>query len=109
MTHHSEDRRDRAVPEVVRTPERGDRRNGLAAYDVWAEHDLMWRVWGLVGGIGHDDEKVHKLTDPDVRRRIVPVIHKAREKDAEAADHIERALANSVAMFDAVSEFNGDA
>jgi hypothetical protein len=28
-----------------------------------------------------------------VRRQIVPLIRQARDKDAEAADHIERALA----------------
>ena len=143
--------------EVVRTPKRGDRHNGLAAYDAWAEHllrdeefatddvgvlrerfvvhddavgtvaegrwyasiflahaamdgglqaprlyaaascyaaehDLMWQVWGQVGGIGHGDDKVRKLADPNVRRRIVPIINEARDKDAEAADHLERAL-----------------
>ena len=147
--------------DVVRTPKRGDRHNGLAAYDAWAEHllrdddfatddmgvlrerfmahydavgcvaegrwyasiflaqaamdgglkapelyaaasccaaehDLMWKVWGLVGGLGHDDEKVRKLADPDVRRQMVPIIQEARDRDAKAADHIERALGNEV-------------
>jgi hypothetical protein len=58
-----------------------------------AEHDLMWKVWGLVGGLGHDEEKVRKLAEPGVRREIVPIIAQARDKDAEAAEHIERALA----------------
>ena len=58
-----------------------------------AEHDLMWKVWGCVGGIGYDDDKVRKLAEPDVRRQIVPIIHQARDQDARAADHIERALA----------------
>ena len=143
--------------DVIRTPTRFDRRNGLAAYDAWAEHllrnddiatddmavlrdrfmvhndavgcvaegrwyasiflaqiatdaslnapelyaaasccaaehDLMWKVWGLVGGLGFDDEKIRKLADPDVRRQMAPIIHQTREKDAEAAEHIERAL-----------------
>ena len=57
-----------------------------------AEHDLMWKIWGLVGGLGHDDDKVRKLAEPDVRRQMAPVIHQASDLDAKAADHIERAL-----------------
>jgi predicted transcriptional regulator YdeE len=59
------------------------------------EHDLMWQVWGLVGGNGQPDENVHRLADPGVRRNIVPLILRAREKDAEAADLIEEALSFS--------------
>jgi hypothetical protein len=58
-----------------------------------AEHELMWRVWGCVGGIGHGEARTRKLAEPDVRRRIVPILREARDKDAQAADHIERALA----------------
>jgi hypothetical protein len=58
-----------------------------------AEHDLMWKVWELVGGHRRSDEHIRKLAEPDVRRQIVPVILKARDRDAEAAEHIERALA----------------
>ena len=50
----------------------------------------------VAGVVGYDDEKVRKLADPDVRRQMVPIIHQARDKDAEAADHIERALGNEV-------------
>ena len=57
-----------------------------------AEHDLMWKVWGLVGGIGRDEAKARKLADPDVRRQIVAVIHEARDLDARAAEHVERAI-----------------
>ena len=57
-----------------------------------AEHDLMWQIWNLVGGIGFSDEHVKKLADPDIRRQIVSVIHQAHDKDAEAANHLERAL-----------------
>ncbi|MBL7224012.1 MAG: hypothetical protein ISS72_09170 [Candidatus Brocadiae bacterium] len=58
-----------------------------------AEHDLMWKVWGCVGGLGRDEAKTRKLADPDVRRQIVPIVHQARDLDARAANHIERALA----------------
>ena len=59
------------------------------------EHDLMWQVWNLVGGIGNPQAHL-KLADSNVRRQIVPIILQARGKDAEAADHIERALAKPV-------------
>ena len=57
-----------------------------------AEHDLMWKAWALVGGIGHSDDKARKVADPDIRRQMVPIIRQAWDKDAEAADHIEQAL-----------------
>lgn len=57
-----------------------------------AEHDLMWKAWGTVGGLGRDEAKVRKLAQPEVRRQLVPVIRAARDKDAEAANHIEEAL-----------------
>jgi len=49
-----------------------------------------------VGGLGRDEGKVRKLAEPEVRRQIVPIIRAARDKDAEAAGHIERALAKAV-------------
>jgi hypothetical protein len=65
----------------------------LAAASCYAaEHDLMWKIWGLVGGIGHEETKTLKLAESSVRRQIVPVILQAQEKDKEAADHIECAL-----------------
>jgi len=57
-----------------------------------AEHDLMWKLWDLAGGNGNP-EAYRKLADPAVRRQMVPVILQARDKDAEAVNHIERALA----------------
>jgi len=65
----------------------------LAAASCYAsEHDLMWEIWNLVGGIGRSDSQVEKFAEPDVRRQIAPIILQARDRDAEAADHIERAL-----------------
>jgi len=58
-----------------------------------AEHALMRRVWGLVGGISRSTSTSRKLAEPAIRRQIIPFILQARGKDAEAADHIERALA----------------
>ena len=57
-----------------------------------AEHDLMWKVWGCVGGHGHGDDKVRKLAEPGVRRQIADILRQARDLDAQAADHLERAL-----------------
>ncbi|MBI2942449.1 MAG: hypothetical protein HYY04_18630 [Chloroflexi bacterium] len=58
-----------------------------------AEHDLMWRVWGLEGGNGWSDEYARKLSEPEVRRQSVPIILQVRARDAEAAEHLEHALA----------------
>jgi hypothetical protein len=56
-----------------------------------AEHDLMWKVWELAGGIGNPDA-YRFMADPAVRRAMVEIIRQARDQDAQAADHIERAL-----------------
>ena len=56
-----------------------------------AEHDLMWQVWELAGGIGNPDA-FRAMADPAKRRAMAEVIRQAREKDAQAADHFEQAL-----------------
>lgn len=55
------------------------------------EHDLMWKIWGLVGGNGHP-EAFRKFVDPAVRRQIAPLIREAQALDVQAAEHLERAL-----------------
>jgi hypothetical protein len=55
------------------------------------EHQLMWQLWELAGGIGNP-EAWKKFADPAVRRQMIPIIHQSRDKDAKAADHIESAL-----------------
>jgi len=67
-------------------PMAGDLVAAAVCYE--AEHDLMGQGWRLV-----DFETVGKLAEPGVRRQLVSLILQARDKDAEAADHIERALA----------------
>ncbi len=57
-------------------------------------HDLMWKLWDLAGGNGNPDA-FRKFADPAVPRQMVPIIREAREKDAQAAAHIERALAKA--------------
>jgi hypothetical protein len=70
---------------------------GAAAACFVKEHDLMWEIWGKVGGIGRSDEKSRTLAEPEVRRQIIPIIRAARDRDIEAAGHIERALARNPA------------
>jgi len=57
-----------------------------------AEHDLMWEVWELAGGIGNA-EAYRKMADPAVRRAMVKIIRQARDQDAQANSYIEQALA----------------
>jgi hypothetical protein len=57
-----------------------------------AEHDLMWKIWELVGGNGCSDDHVRKLAEPAVRQRIAQIILLAKEKEQEAAGWIEQAL-----------------
>ena len=59
-----------------------------------AEHDLMWKLWDLAGGNGNPDAYRY-FADPAVRRQMVPIIRQAQDQDAQAADHIARALAHT--------------
>lgn len=65
-----------------------------AAADCYqAQHDLMWEIWNLMGGNDFSDDRVRQLAEPAVRQQIAPLILRARDKEAEAADYLERALA----------------
>jgi hypothetical protein len=55
----------------------------------------MWDAWGAVGGIGRDPEKAIRLAEPGVRRMLAEVIRASRDCCAEAAGHLEEALAVS--------------
>jgi len=55
------------------------------------EHDLMWEVWELAGGIGNP-EAYRAMADPATRRAMAEVVRQARDQDARAAERIERAL-----------------
>ena len=57
-----------------------------------AEHDLMWEVWALAGGNGNP-QAYRAMADPTVRRTMADILRQARDQDARAADHVERALA----------------
>jgi len=57
-----------------------------------AEHDMMWEAWELTGGIGNP-EAYRAMADPGVRRALADVVRQARQQDARAVEHMERALA----------------
>lgn len=55
------------------------------------EHELMWKVWGAVGGNGHPGAWA-ALARPEVRKEICSFILQARDLDIAAAGHLEQAL-----------------
>jgi len=66
---------------------------GQAAMCYDAETNLMMQVAELQGGWDPHDEKIaKKLAESAVRRQIAALIVQARDKDEEAAVHIDRAL-----------------
>jgi len=56
------------------------------------EHKLMWEIWGLVGGLGFEDDKVLRFAEPKVREQIAPILLQARDLDAQAADCLEKTV-----------------
>jgi hypothetical protein len=62
-----------------------------AAGCMAGEHELMWQVWDLAGGISNPDAW-RKLAEPDVRRQMVRVILQSRDKYIEAMHSIEDTL-----------------
>jgi len=72
-------------------------RAAAACYE--AEYDLICQGWELMGedypSNPRSAAQARKLADPAIRRQLVPIILQAHDKDAEAADHIERVLAKN--------------
>ena len=58
-----------------------------------AEHDLVWAMWEFTSGMMVTEEGAQRFANAGTRGRIVPLIRLARKQDAEAAAHIEKALA----------------
>jgi hypothetical protein len=56
-----------------------------------AEHDLMWQLWELAGGIGNPDA-FRTMADPAKRRMMAEIVRQARDKDTQAAERMEQAL-----------------
>jgi len=68
------------------------RPGGHAAALYAGEHDLMWKVWDLAGGNGNPQAHTF-MPDPAIRRQMADLVLQARQKDVEAANCIEQALA----------------
>jgi len=62
-----------------------------AAQCFRAEHDMMWEIMRIAGG-EFPGGPLPKLGDPQVRESCAVVILKSRDKDLQAAGHIEAAL-----------------
>ena len=56
-----------------------------------AEHDLMWPIWDMAGGISNPDA-FRAMADPAKRSAMAEIVRQARDKDAQAAEHLEQAL-----------------
>ena len=56
------------------------------------EHELMWKAWDLLGGNGNPDA-YKRIPDAGTRGQLAEVVKQSREKYAQAAEHIEHALA----------------
>jgi hypothetical protein len=67
----------------------------IACFD--AEHDLVWATWEFTTP-REGQTSLQRFADPGIRRRMVPLIKLMKEKDAEAAAHIEKALAKMQGM-----------
>lgn len=63
-----------------------------AATEYEAIHDIMWGLWELAGGPGRTEEQARRFADRGTRRRMVPLILQARDRDARAAVHLARTL-----------------
>ena len=74
------------------SPEMADQL-GEAIMCYEAEHDLMWKIWGMTGGPARTDEGAKKLAEPGTRARMREIIAEAHRLDGEAASRIEKALA----------------
>ncbi len=56
-----------------------------------AEHDLMWTLWDLAGGISNP-EAFRAMADPATRRAMAEIVRQARDQDTKAVEHMEQAL-----------------
>ena len=64
-----------------------------AAVDCYTrEMACLGKMHNATGGYIQSDEQLRKLGDPEAREQIANGVLEARDLDAEAADHIERAL-----------------
>jgi RNA polymerase sigma factor (sigma-70 family) len=56
------------------------------------EHTLMWKMWDLVGGPGMSAKKAKLFANQKIRKKTAQILLKARDKNNEGADYLEKAL-----------------
>lgn len=52
-------------------------------------HDLMWKIWGVLGGWGNEEAYI-KFKEPDLRAEIISFLEQAQEKDKEVVAILEK-------------------
>ena len=65
---------------------------GRAAAGCVAQHDLMWKVWGCLGGNGRSEAHARKLAERPARCEIAELLARAQENDERIAADIDAAL-----------------
>jgi RNA polymerase sigma factor (sigma-70 family) len=65
---------------------------GNAASCFNAVHDIMWEVWGAVGGLGVAPAKAKRFAEPDVRKEVIELLKKARDMDVKALAYIKECV-----------------
>jgi AraC-like DNA-binding protein len=64
---------------------------GAAAEAFKTEHDLVWKMSALLGGMGMGETQARNLAKKDVRQKCRTLIAKAGEMDGAAAGHLSKA------------------
>lgn len=64
-----------------------------AARRLEREHDLMWEIWNLTGGLGRSDDHVKAFAPRETREEMARIIREAQANDREVTGHFEKALA----------------
>ncbi len=55
-------------------------------------HDVMWKIWNAVGGLGVNPTKAKRFAQPEVRGKVVELLKEARESDKKALAYMKAAL-----------------
>lgn len=52
-------------------------------------HDLMWKIWGVLGGFGNEEAYV-RFKEPKLREEIISILEQARMYDKEVVAILEK-------------------
>jgi RNA polymerase sigma factor (sigma-70 family) len=58
-------------------------------------HDVMWKIWKAVGGLGVNPTKAKRFAQPEVRAKAIGLLKEARELDKKALAYMKAALRGS--------------